>query len=134
MPNTLEVEIKPTFEQMSKALSNVEIEKVIRNFIESTAFGIERVAKQLTPHVTGTLKSSIQTWFPSNRMSALIGSYLYYAPFVHFGTKYMKARPFLYKAGDLVLKDRKKALEGRIDQEFAKSFQRAGIKKYEGMK
>lgn len=133
MPSRLDVKITPTFGAIAGAFESVQITKTIREFIQKTAFGVERVAKQLSPYQSGTLRSSIATWFPmqTKGLTAQVGTYLNYASFVHFGTKYMRARPFLYQAKDFTIKSPDRALGGRIDQEFARAFKKVGIKKYE---
>jgi HK97 gp10 family phage protein len=133
MPNRLDIKIKPTFGAIAGAFDSVQINKTIREFIQRTAFGVERVAKQLSPYQSGTLRSSIATWFPmqTKGLTAQVGTYLNYASYVHFGTKYMRGRPFLYQAKDFTIKSPDKALGERIDKEFVRAFQRVGIKKYE---
>ncbi len=133
MPNNIDVKITPSFKQIAGAFMSVDVVRTTRDFIQTMAFGVERVAKQLSPYQTGTLRSSIATWFPiaSGGLEAIVGTYLNYATFVHFGTRYMRARPFLYQAKDFTFRNPEEALADRIDLEFAKAFKMVGIKKYE---
>ena len=82
-----------------------EVNEAIEKEIKISAINIQREAKKICPWRTNRLRSSIAIQFLSNgeRINAAeIGSYhVEYAPYVEFGTRYMKAEPYLrpaYKA------------------------------------
>jgi len=68
----------------------------VRRRLASWAADVEALAKRIVPVRTGRLRSSIyakvQEWV------AEIGAEATYAMFVEFGTRYMRARPYLYPA------------------------------------
>lgn len=70
--------------------------KHINNAIQASIFSIERDSKQNTPVLTGNLRSSHQTLFGTLRGELFPAAN--YAIFVHEGTRFMKARPFLAEA------------------------------------
>lgn len=55
----------------------------------------EGAAKKVTPVDTGTLRRSITHRVEPTATHGVIGTNVEYARFVHDGTKYMRARPFL---------------------------------------
>lgn len=63
---------------------------------------VQNAARQRAPVDTGRLRSSIATTRPEARgdrtLVVRIGSNVRYAIFVHEGTRYMRARPFLREA------------------------------------
>jgi HK97 gp10 family phage protein len=62
--------------------------------INATLLVLESASKPLTPIDTGRLRSSYST-VPSSNLSGVLWVNAGYAGFVHGGTKWMKARPFL---------------------------------------
>lgn len=94
------LKINPPFQKLAsayqKAGKNLNI--AFKDIIEEFAFLTERYGKQVTPVKTGRLRSSISVSFPISDQgkSARIGTWgVNYAVFVHEGTKFMHARPFL---------------------------------------
>lgn len=70
-----------------------------RNALQKIALLVEGSAKRNAPVRTGTLRRSITSRVTS-ATTARVGTSLEYAPFVHEGTRYMAARPFLTDAVD----------------------------------
>lgn len=64
--------------------------------IQKTVFAIEGDSMRNTPVLTGRLRASHRTLFSNLRGE--VGPNTNYAIFVHEGTRYMKARPFLLQA------------------------------------
>ena len=64
--------------------------------IQKTVFAIEGDSMRNTPVLTGRLRASHRTLFSNLRGE--VGPHTNYAIFVHQGTRYMKARPFLFNA------------------------------------
>lgn len=68
---------------------------------------VQNAARQRAPVDTGRLRSSIATTRPEARgnrtLVVRIGSNVRYAIYVHEGTRYMRARPFLREAVNEVM-------------------------------
>lgn len=68
----------------------------VRRQLANWAADVKALAEQLVPVRTGRLRSSIYTTI--QKWTAEVGAEAAYALFVEFGTRYMKARPFLFPA------------------------------------
>jgi len=81
-----------------------EVNEAIEKEIKISAINIQREAKKICPWRSNRLRSSIaiQLLGSGGRINAAeIGSYhVEYAPYVEFGTRYMKAEPYLRPAYD----------------------------------
>ncbi len=78
------------------ALAPALMIRYLNEAIQKSIFLIEGQSMIRTPVRTGRLRASHTTQFSSLKGS--VGPTAFYAPFVHNGTRYMKARPFLYGA------------------------------------
>lgn len=67
--------------------------KKLDDAIKKSAFLIERESKTRTPVLTGRLRASHQTTYAP--LQATIEPTAEYAIYVHEGTRFMRARPFL---------------------------------------
>ena len=56
-------------------------------------------SRDIVPVRTGRLQRSIQVWNPAPMMYQ-VGSVLNYAPFVEYGTRFMRAQPYLRPAAE----------------------------------
>jgi len=84
------------------------------------AYSIQAEARQLSPVDTGRLKSSIMVEKDGDD-SAIVGTDTPYAPHLEFGTKKMKAQPFMRPAADLAqLSDVKKITNKVMKEELKK--------------
>lgn len=54
-------------------------------------------SRDIVPVRTGRLQRSVQVWNPAPMMYQ-VGSILNYAPFVEYGTRFMRAQPYLRPA------------------------------------
>lgn len=70
--------------------------KELNEAIHKSVFAIGRDSRQNTPVDTGRLRASHREAFSSLRGE--IGTHVEYDIFVHQGTRYMKARPYLLQA------------------------------------
>lgn len=66
--------------------------------ISETALLIETDAKLLSPVDTGLNRAEIHSEITPNRLSAAVYAGTSYAVFLEFGTRYMRAQPFLFPA------------------------------------
>lgn len=103
-------------EKINKAITELvktDTEKAKR-IISRGALQIEGKAKQRCPvgtpesthikgYVGGRLRASIHTVFERDGLVAKIGTDVYYAPYVEFGTVKMRARPYLRSSAEEVI-------------------------------
>jgi len=66
--------------------------------VAETALLIETDAKLLAPVDTGRLRASIHTELSPDGLKAMVLDGVTYGVFMEFGTRYIKARPFLFPA------------------------------------
>ena len=126
---SITIRVNPSFARVGKALqigagNGV---KATKANIKKVAFNTERTSKKLTPVDTGRLRSSIGTSFKStsDNFVARIGTDVNYATFVHFGTRRMRARPFLTEGLKFAIRGfNDKDVAKTIDKEFRKAFVR----------
>lgn len=55
-----------------------------------------------TPPPTGALKRSISLSFENGGMDAVVGPHMYYAAYVEYGTRFMRAEPYVRPAISIV--------------------------------
>lgn len=67
-------------------------------YLAKLAVLVETGAKTRCPVDTGRLRSSITWRLESSPLTAIVGTNVSYAIFVHEGTRYMPGRPFLTDA------------------------------------
>jgi len=72
------------------------MQRHVHRQLESWAEAVKVMAQQLVPVRTGYLRSTI--YAKIREWIAEIGAEAAYALFVEFGTRYMRARPYLYPA------------------------------------
>jgi len=72
------------------------MQRRIHSQLASWAADVKALAKQLVPVRTGHLRDSI--YAKIREWVAEIGAEAAYSVFVEFGTRYMRARPYLYPA------------------------------------
>lgn len=118
----IKVEVK-NLEQIRQAFSRFPetVAPRLRDAAMKSAFLVERRGKELSPVDTGRLRSSIATslGIANQGISSLVQTNVYYAIFVHEGTKRMAKRPFMQQAAE-----QKKEDIGKIyDVEITKALQ-----------
>ena len=74
------------------------IRQAVGDTIAETALLIETDAKLLSPVDTGLNRAEIHSEIAPNRLSAVVSANTSYAIFLEFGTRNMRARPFLFPA------------------------------------
>lgn len=103
-------EIQAAFKQ-----SPVLMTKNLRVALQRAAITIGRQSRINTPVMTGRLRASTYERFYSN-LSAEVGTNTNYALFVHEGTRFMRARPFLARAVD--------SEQSKVDEEFRRAVEK----------
>lgn len=74
---------------------------MVRNLnvaIRKSIFVVQAQSMRNTPVKTGRLRASTSTAF--SPLKGEVGTHVNYDVFIHFGTRFMKARPFLQQAVD----------------------------------
>jgi len=94
MPSQVNITFKPSLERMATAFGNIRTKEFLQKKIEKLAFLIEREAKPVTPYKTGLLRASVRVESIGS-LRAVIAPHTHYAIYVHEGTRFMRARPFM---------------------------------------
>lgn len=99
MPKTsITIDIKGVKETLGRIdLTNAKLRKAVKEQVGKSALNIQLGAKQRCPVRTGALRNSITVDF-YGVMSAQIGPHMPYAPYVEYGTRKMRAQPYLFPA------------------------------------
>ena len=99
MPKTsIKLEVKGVKETLAQIdLRNKKVRQAVQEQVNKSALNIQREAKKRCPVDTGALRNSITVDF-YGIMSAEIGPHMPYAPYVEYGTRKMRAQPFLFPA------------------------------------
>jgi len=103
-------------------INNGAFKGALRSGFESAmhmAYEVQAEAKELcTIGKTGRLRNSIMV-SSTGQDTATVSTDTYYAPYVEFGTRYMKAQPFLRPGADLAqLEDVKKITNKTMKEEL----------------
>jgi hypothetical protein len=87
---------EPPLQNLSDAFKRVNISEIMRPVIQEFAFAVERYSKQVTPVDTGRLRASIgvSAGFGGG-MRTFVQPNVFYAGYVHEGTRRMRGRPFM---------------------------------------
>jgi len=91
-----------------------KVVKAIGIGLQKSAFLLEGRSKELAPVDTGRMRASIITKL--SPLQATIGPYVDYAVYVHEGTRYMRARPFMSDAA----REKENEIIGLVNEEIAK--------------
>ena len=85
-------------EEFKQAMQTFDsnMQKHVHRQLESWAEKVKALARQLVPVRTGHLRNTI--YAKIREWTAEIGAEATYALFVEFGTRYMRARPYLFPA------------------------------------
>lgn len=85
----------PSIDELQKKFGTIRVDNFLKTQVKKIAFRIEGEAKKVTPVDTGLLRSRITTSILGEGLRAEIEPRVHYGIFVHEGTRYMRARPFL---------------------------------------
>jgi HK97 gp10 family phage protein len=126
MPEMLSVTIKPDTALLARAFAAGTVHRFLQQQIRKLAFSVERYAKQLTPVDSGRLRASIHTSPGALGLDAIVSTRTNYAFYVHEGTKYMRARPFMTMGAAFAQVAELKDINVRLDAEFTREFKNVG--------
>ncbi len=94
MPNVT-LHFNPSLDELRNKFGDIRIDNFLRDQVQKIAFRVEGEAKKITPVDTGRLRASITTRLGNGGFQALVQPNTTYMFFVHEGTRYMRARPFM---------------------------------------
>jgi HK97 gp10 family phage protein len=85
------MKITVSLEGVEKVLKGIQmakrsVAKEVKEVVRITAFNIEKKAKKRVPVDTGHLRRSIRVWQWNNGYTFEVGTNVFYAPYVEFGT------------------------------------------------
>lgn len=112
----ISVTITPSFAQVGSMFQAIQMGAALQRAISVIAYQIERDSKKVTPVDTGRLRASIFT--DIGNLRAVVAPHTEYAGFVHEGTRYMKARPFMMWGTDSALTTLEGVVAGKIEEEI----------------
>lgn len=113
------INFSPTLAKLGSTFKGIDLTAKLREIILDFAYLVESYSKQVTPVDTGRLRASIGTSLFTTGIGAIVQPNTHYAGFVHEGTKYMRARPYMQWGVDFA----KTKIEGgqiasRLDEEL----------------
>lgn len=94
---------------------------VARLEVKRGALNVQTKARRRAAVDTGRLRNSITHEVAEDGLSAVVGTNVEYAPYVEFGTRRMRARPFLFPA----LEEEVPAFRSRLRSALARAAQEA---------
>ena len=103
---TMEIKLDPRWRQL---------EQEFKDLVEIAARRIETLAKDKVPVDIGTTKNSIAAT-EEGELEWIIGPTTEYAPFLEFGTVYMKERPFMVPAAEEMRPNIDRAVRGLTEK------------------
>jgi HK97 gp10 family phage protein len=95
----------------SKLKSNCDLNDV-KTVVKKNGAQLQQKAMQKCPVDTGTLKRSIGLEIEDAGLTAVVAPTAHYAPYVEWGTRKMRAQPFIRPSLD----EQKKIFENELDK------------------
>lgn len=120
--SNIQITIKPSLEELNKKFNKLEIEQFLNTEIRKLSFMVESLAKQLTPVLTGRLRSSIGTHLQP--LLGTVSTNVNYALFIHEGTSRMRPRPFMETGAKYAKQAWEGAIGQRLEQHITDKFKR----------
>ncbi len=118
---SVNITFEPPLEKVAAAYRRADIQGFIeREVVTKLAFEVERFAKQVTPVRTGRLRASIGTSNLMSGLGAIVQTNINYAIFVHEGTKFMRARPFMQWGAEFAVQHFNGDIGSRLDDHLRK--------------
>ena len=119
---TISVSIKPNTIKLVRAFSGSNLFSFFKKEVNRLAVSVTRFSKQLTPVDSGLLRARIDFTPVSNMLQSIVSTNSNYAIYVHQGTRYMRARPFMEQGATIAQTATEREFKGRLDEEFVKNF------------
>ena len=116
------VNVTPSLEKLAMSFMKGNVATFLASEINRLAASVERFSKQLTPVDSGRLRASIHFDPVFLLPRTVVSTDTDYAIFVHEGTKYMKARPFMQQGSMFAQQNVDGEIAQRLDAEFIKEF------------
>lgn len=85
-------------DKLEARLSSLADPEAIRTVVKKNGSDLQKKAQRKAPYKTGNLRRSIQLQFSGDGMTATVEPTAHYAPYVEYGTRFMKAQPYLRPA------------------------------------
>ncbi len=98
MSSLITITLNPSFEELSKKFASIDFTSFLGEEVKKLSFMVEGEAKRVAPVDTGRMRSSISVELQP--LSAIIAPHVNYDYFVHEGTRFMAARPFMLWGAD----------------------------------
>lgn len=118
------ITFNPTLDRLNRAFNRVNLGNDVSDELNKIATNVVRFGKQLAPVRTGLMRSRIsQTGFAtSSTLRALIQTGTDYSIYVHEGTRYMRARPFLETGARFAVENIAGNISNRLERGFVDAF------------
>ena len=91
----IQVSFKPSLDKVAKKFGAIDVEGFMSRKVQELAFLTEAESKKVTPVATGRLRGSILPIFHGKFKATIGPRNVNYDIYVHDGTRYMRARPFM---------------------------------------
>ena len=117
----MKITVKPSMGEMRRKFGNININGFLSKKIKEYAFLIERESKKVTPVDTGRLRASIGVTL--RPMGATIQPDTHYAYWVHQGTRYVDARPYMFWGAETASQGFEEKMAKELDAEIQKEIQ-----------
>jgi len=121
---TITYTVKPSVQKLANVFGKMDFKAFLRKETEKLAFATERFGKQLTPVDTGRLRASIGVSSLIGVVGHMVSTSVSYSVYVHEGTRYMRARPFLKKGLDFAIQNLDGKIASRLDKEITDKFKK----------
>jgi HK97 gp10 family phage protein len=116
--------VKPRLKAFAQVFGKMDFKSFLREETREMAFNTERFGKQLTPVDTGRLRGSIGVSSLVGAIGHMVSTNTEYASYVHGGTRYMRARPFLTKGLAYAKQNLKGKIGSKLDKKIADKFKK----------
>lgn len=117
---SINIHADPSFEKVGNAYKNAELRSFLHDVILKLAYSAESFSKQVTPVATGRLRASIGISEAISGLGAIVQTNVNYASFVHEGTRYMKARPFMQWGAEFAVQRWNGEIGPRLEDDLRK--------------
>jgi len=118
----IRISIQPSFGSLANAFMRQNIGSFLIKEVNRLAAATERFSKQLAPTDTGTMKSRIG-FVPAKALPrTIVKTDVFYSIYVHEGTKYMRARPFMKEGAKFAQAFIGGQIPPRLDKFITKEF------------